>query len=106
MKPDSIQRMAHGKYQKLGVPNISNKVANAPDRKKKRATTDLTHFDRKSGVAAIKSSSPPLCLVGYGIAQLADAFDRNFDRVAGDYRSNALGRAGGDQVAGFERHDL
>ncbi len=47
-----------------------------------------------------------LCLVGDGIAQLANAFDRYFDGIAGDYRSNALGSAGCDQVNGFERHDL
>jgi hypothetical protein len=47
--------MAHGKYQKLGVPKRSANVAKAPDRKKKRATTDLTHLDWKSVVVAIQS---------------------------------------------------
>ena len=46
-----------------------------------------------------------LGLVGDRISQPADARDRNFDDIAGDYRPDPLGRAGGDQVAGFERHD-
>src|ERR1035441_8840967 len=44
-------------------------------------------------------------LVGDRISQPPDARDRNFDDIAGNYRPDPLGRAGGDQVAGFERHD-
>src|SRR5258708_9322696 len=37
---------------------------------------------------------------------MAYAFDRDFDSVAGDHRSDALGSAGCDQVSRFEGHDL
>jgi len=47
-----------------------------------------------------------LCLVGYRIMQAADAFDRHFDGIARDDRSDALGSAGCDQVTRFECHDL
>jgi hypothetical protein len=35
-------------------------------------------------------------LVGYWIAQLADARDGNFDHISGENRANAFWSAGGD----------
>src|SRR5580698_9861103 len=41
-----------------------------------------------------------------GISERADAADAHFDYVASSQRAHARGRAGGDHVAGFERHHL
>src|SRR5580700_7829391 len=42
----------------------------------------------------------------FGISERADAADAHFDYVASSQRAHARGRAGGDHVAGFERHHL
>src|SRR5580698_6475 len=41
-----------------------------------------------------------------GISERADAADAHFDYVPSSQRAHARGRAGGDHVAGFERHHL
>jgi hypothetical protein len=43
---------------------------------------------------------------GNGISQRADAADANLDCVAPGQRRNSSRRSGGDDIAGFERHDL
>ena len=47
---------------------------------------------------------PPF--VRHEIAQLADTLDRDFHDVSRQHGADALGRAGGDQVAGHEGHGL
>lgn len=53
--PKAVQRTAQGKYQKLGAPNKSSRIANAPDRQKKRPRPTLTHRDSKNASRAIQA---------------------------------------------------
>src|SRR5262249_22381261 len=55
-------------------------------------------------LSAISHEPWPSALSHYWIYELADTLDRDGDRVSWRNRSDAFGRAGGDDIARLERH--